>query len=116
VVVACAVSAGIHAALVGEHWEFAPASLALVGIAAALARTDATFPLDAATVALGGLIAAYAAAATVGIPLVHPEPEPVDGLGLATKAIEAAGLLAALHLKGTFSWRTRTPIARFPSR
>jgi hypothetical protein len=30
--------------------------------------------------------------------VLHPEPEPVDGLALATKAIEAAGLLAALQL------------------
>jgi hypothetical protein len=30
------------------------------------------------------------------LPLLHPEPEQVAGLALATKAFEAAGLLAAL--------------------
>ena len=37
-------------------------------------------------------------AITVGLPLLHPQPEPVDGLAVATKVVEAAGLAAALHL------------------
>ena len=36
------------------------------------------------------------------MPVLHPDPEPVDGLALATKAIEAVGLLAATSLL----WRT----------
>ena len=47
---------------------------------------------------LAGLLASYALATTTGVPLLHPEAEPVDGLALVTKAIEAAGLLAALSL------------------
>jgi hypothetical protein len=35
------------------------------------------------------------------MPLLHPEPEPITALALATKAIEAVGLLSALSLKGT---------------
>ena len=31
-------------------------------------------------------------------PFLHPEPEPVDGLALATKAFEAVGLVTALSL------------------
>ena len=37
---------------------------------------------------------------TTGLPVLHPEPEPIDGLALLTKAIEAAGLLAASSLLG----------------
>ena len=37
-------------------------------------------------------------ATTTGFPVLHPEPEPVDGLALATKAIEAVGLVTALSL------------------
>jgi hypothetical protein len=33
--------------------------------------------------------------------LLHPEPEPVDGLALATKAFEAIGLAAASSVR----WR-----------
>ena len=40
----------------------------------------------------------YALAVTTGLPFLHPDPEPVDGLALATKAIETVGLLAATSL------------------
>ena len=82
VILACAISAGIHGALAPAH--FAESTAAGLGFAAA-------------TVLLG-LIASYLLAATTGLPVLHPDPEPVDGLALATKAIEAAGLLAALEL------------------
>ena len=29
---------------------------------------------------------------TTGVPVLHPDVEPVEGLALATKAIEAVGL------------------------
>ena len=45
-----------------------------------------------------GLIGSYVLATTTGVPVLHPELEPVDGLALATKAIEAVGLLAAASL------------------
>ena len=45
-----------------------------------------------------GLLASYVLAVTTGLPVFHPNPEPVDGLALATKAIEAVGLLAAWSL------------------
>jgi hypothetical protein len=32
---------------------------------------------------------------TSGLPILHPEPESLDGLALATKAIEAVGVAAA---------------------
>jgi hypothetical protein len=45
-----------------------------------------------------GLLASYALATTTGLPVLHPDPEPVDGLALATKAFEAVGLLTATSL------------------
>jgi hypothetical protein len=48
-----------------------------------------------AAVVLAGLIGSYAFAITTGLPLLHPETEPVDSLALATKAIEAVGLANA---------------------
>jgi hypothetical protein len=115
-VVACAASAGVHAALAPQHAAFVPAAFALGVLAFGLARSPAPVLVDGAIVVLGGLIAAYALAATSGIPLVHPDPEPVTGLAVATKAIEALGLLAALQLKGATRWLTSTPTARSLSR
>ena len=113
-IVACAVSAGIHGALVPAHLAgstaagsaFAASAVVLAGLAAAL--TSRPTPSAAAGVAavLGGLLAAYALAVTTGVPVLHPEPEAVDGLGLFTKAVEATGLIAAtelVRLRGAFA-------------
>jgi hypothetical protein len=123
--IACAVSSGFHAGLVPQHLEegtaagagFLGSAAVLAVLAAGLARRAPNrLLLDAAIVVLTGLIGAYALAATAGIPVLHPEPGPVDGLALATKAIEAAGLLAALNLKGTLSWRATIRTGRSLSR
>jgi hypothetical protein len=106
-IVACAASAGIHAALVPQHLEegfgpglgFVAATLVLAGVVIALTERTADAVIGAAVV-LGGLLAVYVPATTTGLPLLHPEPEPVTVLALVTKAIEAVGLLAALDLKG----------------
>ena len=111
-VLACAVSAGVHAALAPDHAAFLPAAAALAALAVGLTRTDRKELVDGSVVVLAGLIGAYALAVTTGIPILHPEPDEVTGLALATKAVEAAGVLAALNLKGTFPWTSRTPIAR----
>lgn len=106
-IVACAISAGIHAALTPEHArEHAGAGIAffgsavvLGGLCVALTRRPQSFhPVAAAAVALAGLLAAYALATTTGVPVFHPSPEPADGLGLATKAVELVGLVAGLRL------------------
>ncbi len=106
VITACAVSAGIHAALVPDHLAegtaagvgFAVAALLLAVAAAALTRRwNAT--LLAATAALfAGLLASYAFAVTTGVPVLHPEAESIDGLALFTKAVELLGLAAAADL------------------
>ena len=116
VIFACAVSAGVHAALAPQHASFVPAVVALSVLAVGLARSPGPLLVDGAVVVLGGLIVAYVLAATTGIPFVHPDREPVTGLALATKAIEALGLLAALELKGATRWLTGTPTVRFLSR
>ena len=117
VVLSCAVSAGIHAALAPSHFEervatgvgFAASTVALAILAAALARHSHPLLLDAAIVTFSGLIGAYALAVTTGFPLLSPEPEPIDSLALATKGIEAVGLVAAVAARGSFS-RPARPI------
>jgi hypothetical protein len=107
VILACAVSAGIHGALVPGHFDdgtgaglgFVAATVALAGLVVWLTLRPASAPaLAAAAAVLLGLLATYALAITTGVPLLHPEPERVDGLALATKAFEAIGLVAASSL------------------
>jgi len=106
-VVACAISAGIHAALTPAHFaEGAGAGVAFAIATVLLAALVVGLTVDrhgwiAAAVAgavLAGLIASYVVVTTLGLPWLHPEPEALDGLALGTKAIEAVGLLAAAHL------------------
>ena len=107
VILACAISAGIHGALVPAHFEegtgmglgFVAATVLLVALVAVLTlRPTSALALAGAATVLLGLLASYLLATTTGLPVLHPDPEPVDGLALATKAIEAAGLLAAVQL------------------
>jgi hypothetical protein len=106
-VVACAVSAGVHAGLVPAHLgesralgvAFALSALVLLWAAASLAEPNAP-PARAGAVAalLGGLIAAYMASRTVGLPVPGTHVEPVDAVGLVTQLLQGAGLCAALWL------------------
>jgi hypothetical protein len=107
VILACAISAGIHGALAPDHFNegagaglgFVASAVALAGVAVWLtARPASRLALAAAAGVFLGLLASYALAVTSGLPLLHPEPEPIDGLALATKAIEAVGLAAASSL------------------
>jgi hypothetical protein len=47
---------------------------------------------------LAGLIAAYLASRTTGIPVLDPEPEALDAVGIATNVVEALGVVVALWL------------------
>jgi hypothetical protein len=118
VILACAISAGIHGALVPEHFDegagtgtglgFAAATVLLAALVLALTlRPASALALVGAAGVLLGLIASYLLAATIGVPVLHPAPEPVDGLALCTKVIEAVGVLAALNLL----WRARPGVA-----
>jgi hypothetical protein len=116
VIVACAISAGIHAALTPAHFDegagpgvgFLAAAILLTGLVVALThRPGSTTMLALVALVLAGLLASYVLATTTGLPVLHPDRESVDGLALVTKAIEATGLLAAAHL----IWRDRPAIA-----
>jgi hypothetical protein len=107
VIVACAISAGIHGALAPEHFGegtgagvgFAAATIALAALAIALTlRPASAVALTGAAAVFAGLLASYGLAITTGVPVLHPDREPIDGLALATKAIEALGLLATWSL------------------
>ena len=106
VIVACAVSAGIHAALTPDHFQeaagagggFLVAAILLGALALVLTRWPSGAALATAVLVLTGLIVSYALVLTTGVPGLHPEVEPLDGLALVTKLFEAAGALAALDL------------------
>ena len=106
VITACAVSAGIHAALVPDHLAegtaagvgFAVAALLLAAAAVALTRRRSATLLAATAALLVGLLVSYAFAVTTGVPVLHPEAEPIDGLALFTKAVELLGLAAVADL------------------
>jgi hypothetical protein len=107
VILACAISAGIHGALLPGHFDegtgaglgFVAATVALAGLVLWLtARPASRLGFAAAAAVFVGLLASYGFAVTSGLPVLHPEPEPIDGLALATKAIEAVGLAAASSL------------------
>jgi hypothetical protein len=105
VIVACAISAGIHAALFPSHLEegnaaagFAASAVLLGVLAVAVTRSSRPLLFAAAAAVFTGLIASYALAVTTGVPLLHPHREPVEGLAVFTKAVELVGLLAAVQL------------------
>lgn len=96
---ALATSAVVHAALVFQHADeplyagaFGAAALGAAGVAYGLTRPGLALAPPAAVVLLGSLLLAYPlVTATTG--------DEVDALGLATKTVEAVGLLAALRAR-----------------
>ena len=124
VLAACAISAGAHAALVPSHMDHDPrlglAFVVAVGVlltvgAAVVLSPDTARAAQAAALVFAALIASYAAATTVGLPLVSVEPEPVDGVALVTKLVESVGLVFALKLNQTVGGRwslTRQEVSR----
>ena len=106
VVVACAVSAGVHLALAPEHATeslaaeiaFAGSAVALAGLAVVLTRAARPAAVAAAGALLAGLIASWVLAVTTGVPLLHPHAEGVEAVAVLTKAVEVVGLLAAVRL------------------
>jgi hypothetical protein len=106
VILTCAISAGIHGALVADHFEegtgaglgFVVATVLLAVLAVVLTRTPSQLTLFGTAAVFVGLIASYALTITTGLPVLHPEPEAIDGLALFTKAVEAAGVVLAASL------------------
>ena len=105
-VVVGAISAGIHGGLIREHFEegvgagtgFLAATVLLAVAAFWLGRSAAPPVIGATALLLAGLVVSYGLVLTTGVPWLHPEAEPADGLALVTKAVEAVGLVAALDL------------------
>jgi hypothetical protein len=103
VIVACAVSAGIHAALAPEHFRettaagigFVVAAVVLGVLAVVLTLQPGEPAFAAAALVFAGLIGSYVLAVSTGIPVLHPDVDPVEGLALATKAIEGSALVLA---------------------
>ena len=106
VIIACAISAGIHGALVRDHFQegtgaglgFVGATILLAFLAVVLTRGPSQLALVATATVFAGLIASYALVITTGFPVLHPERESIDGLALFTKTIEAIGLLLSASL------------------
>ena len=118
-VVAGAVSAGVHAGLAPEHLhEWLPlgvsfvlaAAAAVFGVAAVVLRPASVWPPRALGALLGGLVVAYASTRLAALPPLDPDREPLDLLGVCTSAVEAAGAVAALRL----GWPTHPRIAVTP--
>jgi hypothetical protein len=100
----------VRTALVAQHLEdeppmgvaFIAATALLLAVAAAVTyRPRQAGATHAATFLLAALIGAYALNVTAGLPWLSDEPEPVDLIGLATKAVEALGLVFAIRLSQT---------------
>jgi hypothetical protein len=106
VILACAISAGIHGALAPDHFRegfgagagFVAATVLLAAAAVALTRRPAPTVLIGTAALFVGLLVSYAFAVTTGVPLLHPDVETVDGVALFTKAVEAIGLITATSL------------------
>ena len=90
VILACAVSAGIHGALAPEHFEeavgagigFVVSTILLAALAIVLTtRPASSVPLAWAAIVFAGLLVSYAVETTVGFPLLHPQPEPATPKG-----------------------------------
>jgi hypothetical protein len=106
VILTCAISAGIHGALAPDHFEegtaaglgFVVATVLLAVLAVVLTRKPTQLALLGTAAVFAGLIASYALVITTGFPILHADPEAVDGLALFTKAVEAVGFVLAASL------------------
>jgi apolipoprotein N-acyltransferase len=107
VVFACAASAGAHAGLIPAHLQSEPRLgaafvVAVVLLVSAVLATawrpgDRRVTIGVAAL-LGGLMLAYVASRTTAIPVLDPEREALDAVGVATTVVEAIGLAFALWL------------------
>lgn len=116
VVFACAASAGVHAGLVPAHVQSEPrlgvAFLVAAGlllsaaIAVSIRPADRRFATGAALL-LFGVALAYLATRTTGIPVLDPEREAVDVVGVVSAAVELIGVASALRLMQSLGRRGR---------
>jgi hypothetical protein len=106
-VLAGAVSAGVHAGLAPEHLEewpplgaafVAAAAAAVLAVVALVLRPASLWPPLALGALLGGLVVAYALTRLTALPPLDPEREALDLVGVCTCAVEALGVAAAMRL------------------
>jgi hypothetical protein len=102
--VACAVSAGVHAVLVVPHLHesrllaagFVVSAVLLLGTGLLVAsRPEDDSRRHGAGVLLLALCGAYVATRTTGLPVLAPEPEALDPVGVATQAVQLTGAVFA---------------------
>lgn len=114
-----AVGAGVHAAIAPEHLhEWAPLGASFVAVALLLAAAVAALALRpddrrrvaALSVLLATVATGYLVTRLAAIPPLDPERESFDTLGICTSAIEAFGLVLAVHIH-TPRWRLPIAIA-----
>jgi hypothetical protein len=105
VLIACAASAVVHAALVPSHLDenlwlgiaLAASVALLLALVISLARLgDPRWRAAPAAAVLAVLIVAYSLSRTVGLAPLEEHVEPVDAIGLLTQGVQAAGLVALL--------------------
>jgi hypothetical protein len=65
-----------------------------------------------AALVLGSLIVAYIASRTTGIPVLAPDIEAADPIGLVAVGIELVGLLSAMWLAQPIGRRRRRPVLK----
>ena len=106
-IAAGAVGAGVHVAIAPEHLrEWAPLGASFVAAAIALAagtvsvaaRPDESRFATALAAVLGMVATAYVLTRLAAFPPLDPEREPFDALGIWASAIEALGVLLAVHI------------------
>ena len=107
IVLVCAASAGVHAALVSDHlresralglaFALCAGFLALGALVLRQSLHDSWAPRTAG-ILLGLTDLAYAMSRTTGIPWLIHHPEQLDALGLATSAAEVIAALSATLL------------------
>jgi hypothetical protein len=109
-ITAGAVSAGVHAGLAPEHvHEWLPLGISFIAAAVALGATVAALSLRPSSrwlvrllgALFAAVVSAYAVTRLAAVPPLDPAREPFDALGVGTSALEAAGLLVAVHLGTT---------------
>ena len=105
VALVCAASAGVHAALVPEHLRESPVlgwafvlSVVLLAAAAVQVTADPDVAPRGVAAVLWAVAAGYLLSRTTGMPVLVPDPEPVDVLGVLTTLAEVAAGLAVLSL------------------
>lgn len=107
VALVCAASAGVHAGLVPAHFREsallgAAFALSVVLLAAGAVRLRAGTGADRGALwvaaVLLGVAACYLLSRTTGLPVLAPEPESVDPLGVLTSLAEVVAAVAALSL------------------